>query len=72
MENGLDQAVTAEKVCFESISASDHFHPWAPSGYSCNIWTLLGAAAARLNGIEIGIGVTCPILSRRRHRGSNE
>lgn len=58
----LDQAVAAEKAGFESISASDHFHPWDPSGQSCNIWTWLGAAAARLNGIEIGTGVTCPIL----------
>ena len=58
----LDQAVAAEKAGFESISASDHFHPWDPSGHSCNIWTWLGAAAARLNGIEIGTGVTCPIL----------
>ncbi len=58
----LDQAVAAEKAGFESISASDHFHPWDPSGESCNIWTWLGAAAARLNGMEIGTGVTCPIL----------
>ena len=58
----LDQAVAAEKVGFELISASDHFHPWDPSGQSCNIWTWLGAAAARLNSIEIGTGVTCPIL----------
>jgi coenzyme F420-dependent glucose-6-phosphate dehydrogenase len=58
----LDQAVAAEKAGFESISASDHFHPWDPSGQSCNIWTWLGAAAAKLNGIEIGTGVTCPIL----------
>jgi coenzyme F420-dependent glucose-6-phosphate dehydrogenase len=58
----LDQAAAAEKAGFESIFASDHFHPWDPSGQSCNIWTWLGAAAAKLNGIEIGTGVTCPIL----------
>ena len=58
----LDQAVAAEKVGFESISASDHFHPRDPSGQSCDIWTWLGAAAARLNGMEIDTGVTCPIL----------
>ena len=40
----------------------DHFHPWDPSGQSCFTWSWLGAAAARLNGIEIGTGVTCPIL----------
>jgi coenzyme F420-dependent glucose-6-phosphate dehydrogenase len=58
----LDQAIAAEKAGFESLSASDHFHPWDPSGQSCNIWTWLGAAAARLNGMEIVTGVTCPIL----------
>ena len=58
----LDQAIAAEKAGFESIYVSDHFHPWDPAGQSCNTWTWLGAAAARLNGIEIGTGVTCPIL----------
>jgi coenzyme F420-dependent glucose-6-phosphate dehydrogenase len=59
----LDPAVAAEKVGFESISASDHFHPRDPLGQSCNIWTWLDAAASRLNGMEIDTGVTCPILS---------
>jgi|AGTN01.1.fsa_nt_gi F420-dependent oxidoreductase, G6PDH family len=58
----LEQAVMAEKAGFESINMSDHFHPWDPAGQSCNTWTWLGAAAARLNGIETGTGVTCPIL----------
>lgn len=58
----LEQEVAAEQAGFESTSASDYFHPWDPSGESCNIWTWLGAAPARLNGIEIGTGVTCPIL----------
>jgi coenzyme F420-dependent glucose-6-phosphate dehydrogenase len=58
----LEQAIEVEKAGFESISVSDHFHPWDPSGEACNPWTWMGAAAARLNGIEIGTGVTCPIL----------
>ena len=58
----LNQAIAAEKAGFETINVSDHFHPWDPSGQSCNTWTWLGAAAARLSGIEIGTGVTCPIL----------
>jgi coenzyme F420-dependent glucose-6-phosphate dehydrogenase len=58
----LDQAIAAEKAGFESINMSDHFQPWDPAGQSCNTWTWLGGAAARLNGIEIGTGVTCPIL----------
>jgi coenzyme F420-dependent glucose-6-phosphate dehydrogenase len=58
----LNQAIAAEKSGFESINVSDHFHPWDPSGQACNTWTWMGAAAARLKGIEIGTGVTCPIL----------
>ncbi len=58
----LDQAIAAEKAGFETILVDDHFHPWDPAGHSCNTWSWMGAAAARLNGIEIGTGVTCPIL----------
>ncbi len=58
----LNQAVAAEKAGFESINMSDHFHPWDESGQACFTWSWLGGAAARLNGIEIGTGVTCPIL----------
>ena len=58
----LNQAVAAEKAGFETILVDDHFNPWDPSGESCYTWSWLGAAAARLNGIEIGTGVTCPIL----------
>ncbi len=58
----LDQAVAAEKAGFESINVSDHFHPWDPAGNACNSWAWMGAAAARLKGIEMGTGVTCPIL----------
>ena len=58
----LSQAVAAEKAGFESINMSDHFHPWDEAGQACFTWSWLGAAAARLNGIEVGTGVTCPIL----------
>ena len=58
----LDYAVAAEKAGFETILVDDHFNPWDPAGESCFTWSWLGAAAARLNGIEIGTGVTCPIL----------
>jgi len=58
----LDQAVAAEKAGFGSINMSDHFHPWDPAGQACNSWTWMGAAAVKLNGIEMGMGVTCPIL----------
>ena len=28
----LQQVITAEKAGFESIDASDHFHPWSEDG----------------------------------------
>jgi coenzyme F420-dependent glucose-6-phosphate dehydrogenase len=58
----LNQAIAAEQAGFETLLVDDHFHPWDPSGESCYTRSWLGAAAARLNGIEIGTGVTCPIL----------
>ncbi|MGA9139252.1 MAG: TIGR03557 family F420-dependent LLM class oxidoreductase [Methanocella sp.] len=58
----LDQSVAAEQAGFETLLVDDHFHPWDPVGQSCYTWSWLGAAAARLNGIEMGTGVTCPIL----------
>ena len=58
----LEQVITAEKAGFESIAASDHFHPWSEDGQSCFIWSWLGAAAARTKSIELGTGLTCHIL----------
>lgn len=58
----LQQVITAEKAGFESIDASDHFHPWSESGQACFIWSWLGAAAVSTQSIELGTGLTCPIL----------
>jgi coenzyme F420-dependent glucose-6-phosphate dehydrogenase len=58
----LDQAIVAESAGFETLLVDDHFHPWDPVGQSCYTWSWLGAAAVRLNGIDMGTGVTCPIL----------
>lgn len=58
----LDYAMAAEQAGFESIDASDHFAPWDPSGQACFVWTWLGAAAVKTNRIELGTGVTAPIL----------
>ncbi|MDW5552087.1 TIGR03557 family F420-dependent LLM class oxidoreductase [Methanosarcina sp.] len=58
----LQQVITAEKAGFESIDASDHFHPWSEEGQACFIWSWLGAAAASTQNIELGTGLTCPIL----------
>ena len=58
----LDFARAAEEAGFDSIDASDHFHPWAESGQACFVWTWLGAVAAKTNKIAFGTGITCPIL----------
>ncbi len=58
----LDYVVVAEQAGFESVDVSDHFHPWSEAGQACFSWTWLGAAAARTSRIELGTGVTCPIL----------
>jgi coenzyme F420-dependent glucose-6-phosphate dehydrogenase len=58
----LEYAIAAEEVGFDSIEASDHFHPWAEQGQACFVWTWLGGVAAKTKKIDIGTGVTCPIL----------
>ena len=58
----LDYAVLAEQAGFDSIDVSDHFHPWAEDGQACFTWTWLGAAAVTTSKIQLGTGVTCPIL----------
>jgi coenzyme F420-dependent glucose-6-phosphate dehydrogenase len=58
----LKQAAEAEKAGFESIDVSDHFHPWSESGQACFTWSWLGAAAVSTQSIELGPGLTCPIL----------
>jgi coenzyme F420-dependent glucose-6-phosphate dehydrogenase len=58
----LEQVVEAEKAGFETVDVSDHFSPWSPEGQAAFVWTWLGAAAARTKTIELGPGVTCPIL----------
>jgi coenzyme F420-dependent glucose-6-phosphate dehydrogenase len=58
----LEYAVLAEQAGFDSISASDHFHPWSEIGQACFVWSWLGAVAAKTRRIALGTGVTCPIL----------
>ena len=58
----LDCAIAAEEAGFDSIDASDHFHPWAEAGQACFVWSWLGAVAARTKKIAMGTGITCPIL----------
>jgi coenzyme F420-dependent glucose-6-phosphate dehydrogenase len=52
----LDYAIAAEAAGFDSIVASDHFHPWAEKGQAGFVWTWLGAVAARTRKTMLGTG----------------
>ena len=57
------QAVRAEEVGFDFVEISDHFHPWFDSqDLSGFAWSMLAAAAARTERIELATGVTCPFI----------
>lgn len=59
----VDLAVEAEERGFDFVSISDHFHPWLTAqGHSPFVWGVLGAISARTERIEVGVGVTCPIM----------
>ncbi len=58
----LEYAVAAENAGFDAVDSSDHFHPWSPEGQAAFTWTWLGAAAVQTKKIELGTGLTCPIL----------
>jgi G6PDH family F420-dependent oxidoreductase len=59
----VDNAAHAEQAGFDFVSISDHFHPWiAEQGHSPFVWSVLGAIAASTERIEVGIGVSCPII----------
>ena len=50
----------AEQVGFDSVMASDHFHPWTPQqGQAAFVWSWLGALGATTN-LRFGTGVTPP------------
>jgi G6PDH family F420-dependent oxidoreductase len=66
----VEMAVAAEDAGFDFVSISDHFHPWiTEQGHSPFVWTVLGSIAARTTGLEVGVGVTCPIV--RMHPAIN-
>src|SRR5436305_3175090 len=59
----IANARSAEAVGFEFASLSDHYHPWVTAqGHSPFVWSVLGAIANATERIEVGTGVTCPIL----------
>lgn len=59
----VELATLAEENGFDFVSISDHFHPWIrEQGHSPFVWAVLGAIAEATESIEVGVGVTCPIV----------
>lgn len=57
------QARRAEEAGFSFALISDHFHPWMDiQGQSPFVWSTLGGIAQVTEHIEIGTGVTAPII----------
>ena len=64
----VEHAARAEAVGFRSAMISDHFHPWtARQGQGPFVWGVLGAIARATTELQLGTGVTAPIL--RVHPG---
>ena len=56
-------AAQAEESGFEFALISDHFHPWIDAqGHSPFVWSVLGAIARETERLEVGTGVTCPMI----------
>lgn len=59
----VEYAARAEEMGFEFASLSDHYHPWTSTqGNSPFAWNVLGGIAEATDRIEVGTGVTCPIV----------
>lgn len=53
----------AEASGFDFLSISDHFHPWTDQqGQSPFVWSTIGGIAASTSRIQLGTGVTCPLI----------
>ncbi len=56
-------AATAEESGFAFAMISDHYHPWVDAqGHSPFVWTVLGGIARETSRLEVGTGVTCPMI----------
>ncbi|MCA9874776.1 MAG: TIGR03557 family F420-dependent LLM class oxidoreductase [Anaerolineales bacterium] len=56
-------AQRAEEVGFEFALISDHYHPWVSAqGQSPFVWSVIGGIAQVTERLELGTGVTCPIM----------
>src|SRR6187431_2715982 len=56
-------AAQAEEAGFRFALVSDHFHPWIDrQGQSPFVWSVLGGIAGATERLEVGTGVTCPMI----------
>jgi coenzyme F420-dependent glucose-6-phosphate dehydrogenase len=56
-------AYRAEEDGFSFALISDHYHPWIDrQGHSPFVWSVLGAIAHATSTLQVGTGVTCPII----------
>jgi coenzyme F420-dependent glucose-6-phosphate dehydrogenase len=57
------QAAIAERAGFSFCLISDHYHPWiSKQGHSPFVWATLGGIAQATERINVGTGVTAPII----------
>jgi coenzyme F420-dependent glucose-6-phosphate dehydrogenase len=57
------QAALAERAGFTFCLISDHYHPWiSKQGHSPFVWATLGGIAQATERINVGTGVTAPII----------
>src|SRR5262249_12483099 len=56
-------AQRAEQAGFSFALISSHFQPWTDKqGQSTFVWSVIGAIAATTRKLQLGTGVTCPII----------
>ncbi|HEX2141273.1 MAG TPA: TIGR03557 family F420-dependent LLM class oxidoreductase [Candidatus Limnocylindria bacterium] len=61
--NLVGHAAAAERAGFRFALISDHFHPWTSrQGHSPFVWSVLGGIAHNTSSLEVGTGVTCPLI----------
>ncbi|MET1042427.1 MAG: TIGR03557 family F420-dependent LLM class oxidoreductase, partial [Acidimicrobiales bacterium] len=59
----VEMARKAEDAGFDFVSISDHYHPWIEAqGHSPFVWGVLGAIGQATDTLQVGVGVTCPIV----------
>jgi G6PDH family F420-dependent oxidoreductase len=59
----VELAVKAERVGFDGLWISDHFHPWNDEqGHSPFVWSVIGAIAQATDRMSVTTAVTCPTM----------